>query len=109
MHDVTYSQDSGTDYINFTMTDDEKVMKHDNPYEVKFNLHAFLQAINFSIITKENFDSDIHTQLIRQHFGDPATVAAFSKTVEEAAQLYLRVHPLAIDNNTEKKYDGLND
>ena len=98
-----------THYV-LTKPEDLEVMKHDNPYEVKFNSHAFLQAINMSIITKkENFDSDIHSQLIRQHFSDPATVAAFSNTVEEAAQLYLRLHPLATNNNTDKRYDGLKD
>ena len=98
-----------THYV-LTKPENLELMKHDNPFEVKFNSHAFLQAINMSIITKkENFDSNIHTQLIRQHLSDPGTVAAFSNTVEEAAQLYLRLHPLATNNNTDKRYDGLND
>ena len=86
-----------THYV-LTKPEDLEMLAHDNPYEVKFNLHAFLQAINFSIITKkENFDSDLHTHLIRQHFGNPTTVAAFAKTIEEAAQLFVRLNPLSTD------------
>ena len=87
---------------------DLEFMKGDNPYEVKFNLHAFLKAINFGIITKkENFDSDVHTHLIRKHFGDPQTVAAFSSTVDEASALFIRLRPLTAGTNDEQPYERL--
>ena len=97
-----------THYV-LTKPEDLDLVKHDNPYEIRFNLHSFLKAINFELITKkENFDSDIHTQLIRQHFSDPATVAAFAMTVEEAAQLFVSLNPLAPDDSGGNRYDGLN-
>ena len=93
-----------------TKQEDVELIKHDNPYEVRFNLHALLKSINFSIITKpENFDSDIHTHLIRQHFGDPATVHAFASMVEEAAKTFLTRNPLVPETNIESKYKGLDD
>ena len=97
-----------THYV-LTAPADLELMRHDNPYEVKFNLHALYRAINFDLITrKENFDSDLHNNLMRRHLSDPATVSAFSKTVEEAAKSYVRLHPRAKDTGNQR-YDGLND
>ena len=98
-----------THYV-LTKPEDLNLMKHDNPYEVKFNLRAFFKAINFDIVTKpENFESDIHSQLIRQHFSDPATVGAFAKITEEAAQTFVETNPLVSNNDVQSKYNGLND
>lgn len=101
-----------TSQVHYVLTKREEMelMMQDSPYEVKFNLHAFFKAINFSIITKpENFDSDIHTHLIRRHFGDPATVRAFSNIVEDAAKSFLEQNPLVPDTSVEKRFKGLND
>ncbi|KAG8533893.1 uncharacterized protein KY384_001634 [Bacidia gigantensis] len=94
-----------THYV-LTKPEDLDIMKEDNAYEVKLNEHAFMEAINISIITKkENFDSDIHNRLIRNHFSDPSTVAGFATTIEEAAQLFVKTNPLS----TSKSHDDLND
>ena len=93
-----------------TQPADLELMKEDNPYEVKFNLHSFLGAINFSLITKkENFDSDIHTKLIRTHFGDPATVAGFSGIIETAAISFIQANPLVQPNSSTQQHDDLNE
>lgn len=83
-----------THYV-ITNFKDLELMRIDNTYEKKFSLHEFLKAINFPIITrKENFDSDIHTKLIRSHFGDPATVARFVPVIENASKDFLKLNPL---------------
>ncbi|PNY19822.1 Uncharacterized protein TCAP_07465, partial [Tolypocladium capitatum] len=100
---------SFTHYV-ITNRKDLELMKDDNPYEVKFNLHQFLQAINFSIITKkENFDSDLHTKLIRTHFGDSKTVVAFGSLIESASNEFLQRKPLARPGSPGKHAGGIND
>lgn len=82
----------------------------DNPYEVRFSLHSFMQAINMPIITKkENFDSDIHNQLIRFHLSDPSTVAAFSDVIREAVYSFINSNPLSSNSYAGNHHDGLND
>lgn len=91
-----------------TRMEDLQMMKEDNPWEVKFSLHGFLKCINAPIITKkENFESDIHTKLIRRHFGDPKTVAAFGLVIEEAAKSFLTRSPLS--QGAPQRHEGLND
>ncbi|KAI1339407.1 heme peroxidase [Xylariaceae sp. FL0016] len=97
-------------YTHFVLTDkkDLDLMKDDNPYEVKFSLHKFLESINFSIITKkENFDSDLHTKLIRTHLGDPKTIAAFGPVVEEASKEFMQRNPLSTGAAT--RHANIND
>ncbi|KAI0437232.1 heme peroxidase, partial [Xylaria telfairii] len=84
-----------THYV-ITNTRDLELIKEDNECELKFSLHLLLKAINFDIITKpENFESDIHTELIRTNFGNRDTVAQFSQAIEEGSQEFLRRKPLA--------------
>ena len=98
-----------THYV-LTQPADLELMKEDNPYEVRFSLHSFLQAVNFSTITKkENFESDLHTKLIRTHLGDPATVATFANVIEHAARSYIKINPLTRIRDDFIHYDGLND
>ena len=97
-----------THYV-LTNPADLKLWTHDNPYEASFSLRSFMQAINMPIITKkENFDSDIHNQLIRIHFSDPAIVAAFSRVIEDAMISYIRLNPLSDSNHVSQHHDGLN-
>jgi cytochrome P450 len=97
---------------HFVITDprDLELMKEDNPYEVKFSLHLFLQAINFGLITKKvNFDSDLHTKLIRTHLSDPTTIAAFGPVIEEASKTFLERNPLVVKGQTTGQFNSLND
>jgi peroxidase len=69
---------------------DLELMIADNPYEAKFSLHAFLSAINFPLIVhKDNFESDLHTKLIRTHFGNPRVVSQFGETVMDASNKFI--------------------
>lgn len=96
-----------THYV-LTNRQDLEFMKNDNPYEAKFNLHQFLGALNFSIITKEeNFESDLHTKLIRENFGNAETLAQFASVIEESSQEFLQRKPLT--TGSASKYDSLND
>ena len=61
------------------------------------------------ITKKEDFDSDVHNQLIRIHFSDPATVASFSRVIEGAVIWYIRLNPLSDNNHVSQHHDSLND
>jgi peroxidase len=87
---------------------DLEVMLADDQYEAKFSLHAFLSAINFPLIVhKDNFESDLHTKLIRSHFGDPETVSKFGKTAMQASEQFLTQQPLLSPREPEHHYPGL--
>ncbi len=89
---------------------DLELVKEDNQYEVRFSLHTFLEAINFPIITrKENFDSDLHTNLIRTHLSNPATVAAFGPMIVEASKEFLKRNPLVPEGQSKFNFASLND
>lgn len=90
---------------HYVLTDpkDLELIRSDSKYEVKFSLHDFLALVNFGLITqKENFDSDIHTKLIRMHLGNPETLKHFARSIDEAAQMFLDRNPM------EARYDSLN-
>lgn len=100
---------SFTHYV-LTNRKDLEMMKADNPYEVKFSLHQFLQSINFSIITeKVNFDSDLHTKLIRKHLGNANTLASFGQVIQRASEEFLDRRPLATKGTPSKHAGGIND
>jgi peroxidase len=87
---------------------DLELMLADNPYEAKFSLHAFLSAINAPLIVhKDNFESDLHTKLIRSHFGDPGTVSQFGNTAMQASEQFLSKEPLLSSSEPEHHYPGL--
>lgn len=87
---------------------DLEFMLADNPYEAKFSLHAFLSAINFPLIVhKDNFESDLHTKLIRSHFGDPETVSQFGNIAMQASEQFLSKEPLLSSGEPEHRYPGL--
>ncbi|KAK4221571.1 heme peroxidase [Podospora fimiseda] len=97
-----------THYV-ITNRADLKLIKEDNPYEIKFNLHQFFVAINCSIITKkENFESDIHTKLIRTHLSDPETVSKFGPVIHQASNEFINRNPLAADKS-QNHPNGIND
>jgi peroxidase len=78
---------------HFVISDpiDLKLMEADNPYEVKFSLHAFLSAINAPLIVhKDNFESDLHTKLIRIHLGSPEVVSQFGQTIMRASDRFFQ-------------------
>lgn len=99
-------------FRHYVLTDrkDLEMMKKDNPHRVKFSLHQFLQSLNSSIITqKVNFDSDLHTKLIRTNFGDPKTVALFGRVIETASKEFLKRTPLARKGMPGEHAGGIND
>ncbi|OAA66830.1 heme peroxidase [Niveomyces insectorum RCEF 264] len=74
---------------------DLQMMLDDNPYGVHFDLDRFFASIGAPIfLHKENFDTNLHANLIRTHLGDRATVKAFGATIAAAAERYLHDHPL---------------
>lgn len=82
----------------FVITDprDLNEIQADNPYEVTFSLHGFLSAINFALITqKDNFETDVHTKLIRAHLGSRETLREFLVSIDEASRLFLDRNPLS--------------
>ena len=94
-----------TNYL-ITRPEDLNLMKHDNPYEARFNFHNFMKAINFNLVVgQDNFDSNIHVKLVRQHFSDPDILSGFVSTIEESARDFLRLNPLT----PGQQYEGLND
>ncbi|KAH6980144.1 heme peroxidase [Fusarium venenatum] len=89
-----------THYV-ITNPRDLQLMMDDNTSERKFSLHEFLRAINFELITKKvNFKSDLHTQLIRSHFGNPSTLARFHPVIETASKDFLKRKPLTMGEPT---------
>jgi len=87
---------------------DLEFMLADNPYEAKFSLHAFFSALNFSLVVhKDNFESDLHTKLVRLHFGDPETVSQFGYTAMQASEQFLSKEPLLSSGEPEHHYPGL--
>ena len=87
---------------------DLEVMLADNPYEFKFSLHAFFSAINTPLIThKNNFESDLHTKLIRSHLGDPETIEQFGKTIMQVSEQFLSKEILLHPGEPEYHYPGL--
>jgi peroxidase len=78
-------------------------------HEVKFSLHEFLRAINFDLITlKENFDSDLHTRLIRTWLCDPSNLKRLVPIIDCSAQDFLKMNPLTQKAGDEVQLDGLN-
>jgi hypothetical protein len=78
-------------------------------FEVKFSLHEFLRAINFDIITlKENFETDLHTKLIRAHLGDPVVLRHLAGIIDFTAKEYFEVYPLIPEGSDEVHLNGLN-
>lgn len=65
-------------------------MMDDNPNERIFSLHKFLAVINFPlIIHKDNFESDIHTKLIRKYLSDDSRMSQFGNTVLHASNRFI--------------------
>ena len=93
-----------------TQSADLELMLDDNEYEAKFSLHEFFKIINIAIITnKENFESDLHSKLMRTHLSNPQTVARFQETVDHASSLFLSRNPLVVDGKSSERHNGLND
>lgn len=91
-----------------TKPDDLRVIKEDDQFEARFSLHDFLAAINFAIITKDiNFESDLHTKLIRFHLEDGRTLESFARTIDQATEMYLDKHPLIPQKEMSQEYDDL--
>ncbi|EJD54239.1 cytochrome P450 [Auricularia subglabra TFB-10046 SS5] len=92
-----------------TAPEDLQAIIADGAYEVRFSLHEFLRTINSDLIVgKENFNTDLHTKLIRTHLTDRETLKGFAQTVATAAQEFISRNPLAVGEH-EKHYVGLND
>ena len=89
---------------------DLELMLDDNEYEAKFSLHEFFKIINIAIITRnENFESDLHSKLMRNHLSNPETVSRFQETVDHASNLFLRRNPLVLQGKSSERHQGLND
>ena len=88
---------------------DLELMLDDNEYEAKFSLHEFFKIINIAIITnKENFESDLHSKLMRTHLSNPETVFRFQETIHLASKLFLRRNPLVLNCKSSERHNGLN-
>lgn len=91
-----------------TKPDDLRLLKDDDPFEAKFSLHDFFASINADIVLKDiNFESDLHTKLIRFHFGDGQTLESFARTIDQATEMYLDRHPLIPGQQTSQTYTDL--
>ena len=63
----------------------------DSPYEARFSLHSSFAAIDACLVVyKDNFDSDLHTKLVRTHPGSPETVAKLRSTMMQASANFLQ-------------------
>lgn len=92
-----------------TAPEDLQAIAADGAYEVKFSLHEFMRSINFDLIVgSSNFDSDLHTKLIRTHLTDRATLQGFARTAADAAREFITRRPL-VSGNQEQYYAQLND
>ncbi len=80
---------------------DLQMMRDDNPYGVHFDLNRFFASLGAPLfLGADNFATNLHATLIRTHLGDPATVRAFTRTMDAAARDYLAAHPLVPTNST---------
>jgi peroxidase len=76
---------------------DLEMMQQDNRYGVKFSLRKFNESRGLpSIIGKKNFESDLHTKLVRTHLADPDSLERFGKVIEGASAGFVRCHPLVV-------------
>ncbi|SJL02260.1 uncharacterized protein ARMOST_05586 [Armillaria ostoyae] len=89
---------------------DMQAIVDDSQYEVKFSLHEFLRSINFDLIVgKTNFETDLHTKLIRNNLMSSETLAGFAETAALACDLFHTRVPLLEGDEKEKHYDDLID
>jgi cytochrome P450 len=96
-----------TNYV-LSRPEDLQAMLEDDFYETKYNLSNFFRVINMPIILrKENFDTDLHTKLIRTHLSDPATITSLGKTIESAAAKFLQTQPLVPVGTKSQSYTEL--
>ncbi|KAF5497051.1 Peroxidase [Colletotrichum siamense] len=88
---------------------DVQSMIDDAPYEMKFNLSKLLEAVNVPIILRQvNFASNLHTNLVRTHLGDPATVQQIGRTMQVAAIRFLETNPpVPATSNSHLYSEGL--
>ncbi|TAQ91302.1 hypothetical protein B7494_g374 [Chlorociboria aeruginascens] len=97
--------------INYVISkpEDIKMMMDDNPYETKFNINKFYEVINMPIILrKENFATNMHTNLIRENLTKPQIVRSLGVTIERAAKTYLdKPDGLIPKGQSSKTYKGL--
>ena len=96
-----------TNYV-VTRPEDFNPIAND-PYELRFSLHDFFKAINFDLITLgENFESDLHTQLIRNHLSNPEVLKQLARVIDHAAKEYLKGFPLIPEGKEQVRLPGLN-
>lgn len=88
---------------------DMALLKQDNPYEIRFSLHAFMRSINFPLITKEiNFDQDLHTNMVKANLTNSKKVGAYHQVLEDASYEFISRNPLTNDGRPTK-HDEIND
>jgi peroxidase len=88
---------------------DMDVITRDGPYERLFSLREFLRSIGFDLIVgSANFESDFHTNLIREHLLNPLILQGFSRTVAHASHQFFIDRPLVPPSSDSHHYDSLN-
>lgn len=92
---------AGLDHYMVSQKADMDLMMADQELEAKFNNHEFYAAVNVPLIVgRENFETNLHTLLVRVHLGDPDTVRSLGATVYEASGKYLQ-QKLPLDGTTK--------
>lgn len=77
-------------YFVITRPSDLQWMEADNAKEEIFSLHKFLAAINFPLILhKDNFESSLHTKIIREYLTNPDLISKFGATIMQASNRFI--------------------
>ncbi|EEH35462.2 hypothetical protein PAAG_06509 [Paracoccidioides lutzii Pb01] len=77
-------------YFVVTRSSDLEWMEADNSKEEIFSLHKFLGVINFPLIVhKENFDSNLHVNIVREYLGNRRVVSKFGTTIMDASNRFI--------------------
>lgn len=98
-----------THFVVTQPRDMEAVIK-DAEYDYHFSLHDFFGSMNSNIIVgKRNFESDIHTKIIRKYLSNEKVLSGFTLTATSASESFLRTHPPVQPDSPSKHHANMND